>query len=156
MFSRAFRRHLSLVFLATFCGLAVQAHAQEGDPLAAEAALLEQKAEQKVQDTDKDPDIKLLKKTDKARNEMEARLNTLQSTGQKFVDIEEGINGLSQKFLEATDKYYGAHSEALDAFQTAEGAGDKKAAKKAGKSVIKIRKTLLRRLKKMEKGFKKL
>lgn len=156
MWSLAFIRHPALICLFTFSALTVQAHAQDADPLAAEAALLEGKEETKAEYADKDPDPKLLKKTDKARNEMEKRLNALQSVGQKFVDIEEGINGLSQKFLEATDKYYSTHSEALDAFQSAEGAGNKKAAKKAGKRVVKIRKTLLKRLKKLEKGFIKL
>ena len=97
-------------------------------PLAA-TALLEGKGETKAEYADKDPDPKLLRRPIVTRWKSDS---THSSPWGRSSWILKGINGLSQKFLEATDKYYSTHSEALDAFQSAEGAGNRKQRKKRG------------------------
>ena len=148
-----------LTVLVMFLSASSHAQAEEMDPLEAEAAaaLMEGLETKKPKPkSDKDPDIKLLKKVDKERAAMEKRLNVLQTKSQKFADIQDGINEISQQFLAATDEYFTSHGDALDAYQTAESAGDKKVIKMTAKRVIKIRKTLLKAMKKLDKGFKKL
>ena len=146
---------LCLCLLTAFASQVALAQTDPLDPLADDTSV-ETKKEKSDAPEVKDPDAALKKVVDEKREATEKRLNRLQSAMQEYADIEDAVSSASSLFLEAMNKYYMAHSAALDAYQTAEASGDKKQTKKTGKAVIKIRKGLLKVIKKVNKKLKPL
>jgi len=135
----------------------VWAQAGDGNALGAEAALLEGNSETPTPETaDKDPDPKMAKLVETERKTTEKRLNELQTSAQKFADIEEGVNRASQYMLKAMNDFFNHHGSSLDAYRMAASAGDSKKAKKLAKKITKIRKNFLKALKKSNKMLDKL
>ena len=124
--------------------------------MAQSSGLLEKKPEEKVVEVDKDPDPKLLKTLETERKTTEKRLNRLQTLGQKFMDIVEGVNKASNVVNKASMVFYNGHYGALDAYRVADSAGNTKKAKAAAKKVIKLRNDFLKALRKANKMLDKL
>jgi len=132
--------------------------AQDGDadPLAAEAMLLEKEAQAPKIDHSSDPAPKMLAQVKSAEKAVEERLNTLQSGAETFLDIVDGVNAATNRFMTVQEKFFGTHDTLLNEYRTAEAEGNAKASKKAQKKVKKLRKKYLAGLKKINKKLDRL
>ncbi len=149
-----------LFAVLTLCvGLgAVPALAQEFD-IDAEGGLLEQGLIEKKEAPKPvlaDPDEKLRDKVDKARMDLEKRLNEMQTKGQTFLDFTEALEPLVARMLKANDAYLQQNRKLVDQYRKAVEAGKDKDKASLGKQAVSLRDKHLKALAKLDREADKL
>lgn len=135
--------------------LAPAAIAQDDPGGLLEGDLLEERkpAEKPVLD---DPDLKLDKAVQTAREALEKRLNPLQEKVVEFPKIDAKMQKIMGMWLKATDGFFAEHTKALDAYRAAISASQDAEKGKQGKAVVKLRTAMLKSIKTINKKVDKL